>query len=128
MTGNQNGALISIPGNQMFVVFHTNGEIAKTCIFARILESKCQIIWNCIHSRKLSKQMSWFFYSIDPGCQYWLNETSKLLTSPFYGSQQRYYNNLNCTWILKAEEGFYVNFELLSHDGLWVKNIIVVYM
>ena len=40
MTGNQNGALISIPGNQMFVVFHTNGEIAKTCIFARIMESK----------------------------------------------------------------------------------------
>ena len=47
MTGNQNGALISIPGNQMFVVFHTNGEIAKTCIFARIMESKYQITCNC---------------------------------------------------------------------------------
>ena len=40
MTGKKNGTQISIPGNQMFVVFHTNGEIAKTKIFAKIMESK----------------------------------------------------------------------------------------
>ena len=40
MTGKRNGEQISIPGNQMFVVFHTNGEIAKTKYFASIVESK----------------------------------------------------------------------------------------
>ena len=40
MTGKKDGAQISIPGNQMFVVFDTNGEIAKTLFSIRILESK----------------------------------------------------------------------------------------
>ena len=57
---------------------------------------------------------------LDDKCQFWLDESSKVLTSPYYdGSDHRYYNNLNCTWMLKAEQGSYVNFEI---DTLWVKN------
>ena len=40
MTGKKNGEEeISIPGNQMFVVFHTNEITAKVIYFARIEES-----------------------------------------------------------------------------------------
>ena len=61
------------------------------------------------------------FYSIDTECQYWLNETAGLLTSPNFetSSNQQYYNNLNCTWMLKAEQGSYINFEI---DKFNVKN------
>ena len=31
----------------------------------------------------------------------------------------QYNHNLNCTWILKAKQGFYVNFEI---DYFWVNN------
>ena len=49
-----------------------------------------------------------------------MNDTAKVLTSPYYyGYTQRYYNNLNCTWMLKAEQGFYINFEI---DYFKVKN------
>ena len=35
------------------------------------------------------------------------------MTSPYFdGLDQHYYNNLNCTWLFKAEEGFFVNFEV----------------
>ena len=59
---------------------------------------------------------------LDDKCQFWLDESSKVLTSPFFGinvlsnySQQysqQYYNNMNCTWMIKAEQGSYVNFEI----------------
>ena len=50
---------------------------------------------------------------LDDKCQFWLDESSKVLTSPFFdGIYQRYYNNMNCTWIIKAEQGSYVNFEI----------------
>ena len=52
------------------------------------------------------------FYSIDTECQYWLNETAGLLTSPYFDDKAQYYNNLNCTWMLKAEQGSYINFEI----------------
>ena len=40
MTGKKNGEEeISIPGNQMFVVFHTNEITAKVIYFAWIVES-----------------------------------------------------------------------------------------
>ena len=58
------------------------------------------------------------FYSIVTECQYWLDESNGLLTSPYFDFDlpvQYYYNNLNCTWILKAEQGFYVNFEIDAH-------------
>ena len=52
-------------------------------------------------------------YLIDDECQFWLNETAGVLTSPhFDGIFQRYGHNLNCIWILKAEEGFYINLEM----------------
>ena len=68
---------------------------------------------------------------LDDKCQFWLDERSKVLTSPFFDDTsvwdmglkkwyyQQYYNNINCTWIIKAEQGSYVNFEI---DTLWVKN------
>ena len=40
MTGKKNGEeQISIPGNQMFVVFHTNEMTTKVIYFAKIVES-----------------------------------------------------------------------------------------
>ena len=42
MTGKKDGAQISIPGNQMFVVFHTKGEKAEAIFFARIMEGKLE--------------------------------------------------------------------------------------
>ena len=67
------------------------------------------------------------FSILDYKCQFWLDESSKVLTSPFFEScaivnktySQKYYNNMNCTWIIKAEQGSYVNFEI---DSFWVKN------
>ena len=51
-------------------------------------------------------------YSTDDQCQYWLNKTSRILTSPNHPIL--YDLNLNCKWILKADEGFYVNLEINS--------------
>ena len=65
------------------------------------------------------------FSILDYKCQFWLDESSKVLKSPFFESSehcqycQKYYNNMNCTWIIKAEQGSYVNFEI---DSFWVKN------
>ena len=57
---------------------------------------------------------------LDDKCQFWLDESSKVLTSPFFdGIYQRYYNNMNCTWIIEAEQGSYVNFEI---ENFSVKN------
>ena len=40
MTGKKNEAQVNIPGNQMYIMFHTNGEVATTIFLIRILESK----------------------------------------------------------------------------------------
>ena len=65
------------------------------------------------------------FPFLDDKCQYWLHwihDSEAVLTTPYFdGRGQTYYNNLNCTWILKAEEGFFVNFEVRS-DEFQVKN------
>ena len=59
-------------------------------------------------------------YYQDDNCQFWLDDSAKVLTSPYFdGLEQHYYINLNCTWILKAEQGSYVNFEI---DYFKVKN------
>ena len=54
-------------------------------------------------------------------CQYWLNtgslENAGKLTSPFYPTY--YSNNLNCTWMIYPQEGFYINLEITD---FWVKN------
>ena len=40
MTGKKNETQVNIPGNQMYIMFHTNGEVATTIFLIRILESK----------------------------------------------------------------------------------------
>ena len=70
--------------------------------------------------------------SLDDKCQFWLQDNARILTSPYFdigqgaevGSKQpqNYYNNLNCTWILKAEQGSYINFDI---ELFWVKNHIL---
>ena len=40
LTGQMNETKISIPGNQMFVVFHTNEEIVRKGFHALIMEGK----------------------------------------------------------------------------------------
>ena len=68
----------------------------------------------------LSKINHFLSYYLDDKCQFWLDESSKVLTSPFFdGISQQYYHNLNCTWKIKAEQGSYVNFEI---DFFRVKN------
>ena len=61
-------------------------------------------------------------YYLDDKCQFWMDDSAKILTSPYFdGIGQRYYNNLNCTWLIKAEQGSYINFET---DNVMVKNSI----
>ena len=52
-------------------------------------------------------------------CQVWLNETAGTLMPPsalnfneHYGSYGVYRHNLNCTWIINAKAGFYINLEI----------------
>ena len=57
---------------------------------------------------------------LDDKCQFWLDDRAKILTSPYFdGIDQRYYHNLNCTWMLEVEQGSYINFEI---DNIMVKN------
>ena len=58
-----------------------------------------------------------FSYFLDDKCQYWLNENAGVLRSPFFnGVYPSYYNNLNCTWMFKAKDGFYVNIEIFERQ------------
>ena len=59
------------------------------------------------------------FYFIDDHCQYWLNKADGTLTSPNfgvndYGSYQYYDHNLNCIWILNADQGYYITLEIVD--------------
>ena len=59
------------------------------------------------------------FYFIDDPCQYWLNKTDGTLTSPNFGlnnqgEYQLYDHNSNCTWILNADQGYYVTLEIVD--------------
>ena len=54
-----------------------------------------------------------FLFHIDDHCQFWLDETAGVLTSPYFdGINQFYGQNLNCIWTLKAAEGYYINLEI----------------
>ena len=57
---------------------------------------------------------------LEDKCQFWLDKSAKVLTSPYIdgGEIDQYYNNLNCTWLIEAEQGFYVNFEF---EKFWVR-------
>ena len=67
--------------------------------------------------------LQFFSILLDDKCQFWLKESTKVLTSPYFGSLtgsgQHYPHNMNCTWILKAEEGSIVNIDI---DYFMVKN------
>ena len=57
------------------------------------------------------------FNFIDDRCQYWLNKADGTLISPNFGindfgEYQRYDHNLNCTWILNADQGYYITLEI----------------
>ena len=56
-----------------------------------------------------------FFYLIDDKCQFWLNESSRVLTSP-HAYTNVYYHNLNCTWMIKSEQGSYINFQIENFE------------
>ena len=115
-----NDTKISISGNQMFVVFKTNHEIISKGFHALIMKSKyfdqnkqleiTYVLSQCIN-----------FDFIDDHCQYWLNKADGTLTSPNFGSNdlgyhQFYDHNLNCTWILNADQGFYITIEIVNFD------------
>ena len=57
------------------------------------------------------------FYFIDDHCQYWLNKANGTLKSPNFGindlgNNYRYEHDLNCTWILSADQGHYITLEI----------------
>ena len=57
------------------------------------------------------------FYFIVDHCQYWLNKADGTLTSPNFGYNdlgipKKYDNNLNCSWILETDQGFYITLEI----------------
>ena len=61
----------------------------------------------------ISLTINAFLFHIDDQCQFWLDETAGVLTSPYFdGLQQRYGHNSNCIWTLNAKEGFYINLEI----------------
>ena len=112
LTGQMNDTKISISGNQMFLVFKTNNEIVSKGFHALIIERKYH------DQNKLSQIRNYIYhlYLIDDYCQYWLNKTDGTLTSPNFGVNgfgysTLYDNDLNCTWILNADEGYYVTLE-----------------
>ena len=64
-----------------------------------------------------------FLFHVDDHCQFWIDETAGVLTSPYFaggpygygffdGVNQLYGHNLNCIWTLNAKEGFYINLEI----------------
>ena len=118
LTGQMNDTTISISGNQMFVVFKTNHEIVAKGFHALILESKY-----CDHN-KLSEigyflSQSIDLYFIDDHCQHWLNKADGTVTSPNFDVNVDSWHdhnwpdhNLNCTWILNADEGYYITLEI----------------
>ena len=64
------------------------------------------------------------FNFIDDHCQYWLNEVDGTLTSPNFGindhgTYQLYDHDLNCSWILNADPGFYITLEI---ENFYVNN------
>ena len=67
------------------------------------------------------------FHFIDDHCQSWLDMTDGTLTSPNFGVNDNgkyhiYDHNLNCTWILNADQEYYItleieNFLVNNHNG-----------
>ena len=58
------------------------------------------------------------FNFIEERCQYWFNKTDGRITSPNFGDNdlgypQWYDYNINCTWILNADQGFYITLEIV---------------
>ena len=48
-------------------------------------------------------------------CKFWLNITAGTLTSPNQADSSfasNYDHNLNCTWMIVAEDGFYITLEI----------------
>ena len=125
-----NDAKISISRNQMFVVFKTNNETVTKGFHALILESKyfyqdkkVQITY------VLSQCINLNF--IDDHCQYWLNKADGTLTSPNFGvndlgNYHFYDHNSNCTWILNADQGYYIKLEI-EHFGVNHNNTYDIY-
>ena len=61
----------------------------------------------------ISLTINGFLFHLDDQCQFWLDETAGVLTSPYFdGLQQHYGHSLNCIWTLKATEGYYINLEI----------------
>ena len=52
--------------------------------------------------------MPFLFYFIDDNCQYWLNKANGTL-----GIMYSYYDfNMNCSWILNSDQGYYITLEI----------------
>ena len=109
-------AEISIPGNQMFVVFQTNEEIVHKGFHALIIESK-YFYQQSYPNLEITYQLRLHKFQFqDDHCQYWFNKADGVLRSPNFGANDKldyYYDcNLNCTWILDTDQEYYITLEL----------------
>ena len=81
-----------------------------------LLSQKVSILIKVSHQKtKITYFLSHYinFNFIEERCQYWFNKTDGRLTSPNFGDNelgypQWYDYNINCTWILNADRGFYI--------------------
>ena len=117
LSGQMYDTEISIPGNQMFVIFQTNDEIVYKGFHALIIESKFYFIK--IHQNLEIKYILSYcinFNFKDDHCQYWLNKADGILTSPNFGTNHGFHYsydlNLNCTWILDTDSEYYITLEI----------------
>ena len=117
LTGQMDNTTISISGTQMVLVFKTNHEIIAKGFHALIMESKHYAHNKLSGIRNCILHLSLLFYFIDEHCQYWLNKADGTLTSTNFGQNNfgyyhLYDHNVNCTWILNADQGYYITLEI----------------
>ena len=91
----------------------------------KIFENDVGMIKIKIERSNFPIKFTFFSILLDDKCQFWLKESTNVITSPYfsntYGSTGTiYHHNLNCVWILEAEEGSNINIEI---DYLDVKNM-----
>ena len=105
----------------MYIEFHTNGDIARKGFHAKIVESmytyqRFQFLGSLNQQENISIVIIHQLpntYIVDM-CRFWLNKSAGTLTSPHYGQYQYYGHNLNCTWMIDVQDGFYINIEITS--------------
>ena len=99
MTGTYSNKRISIPGNQMFIVYETSSSDSKMGFMASIHENGIYRNTNM----KENKLGMIFFLLTDDSCQYWLDLENQKISSPYYPNWY-FANGIDCEWLITAPE------------------------